>query len=73
MVFSSLVNRPKMKDPNVNRLDLSSHVFIPAGLGIPVGVDFQHGGEIWFPVPAATINRPSNFTSQLIRSGLGVA
>jgi hypothetical protein len=28
--------------------------------------------EIWFPVPAATFNRLSNFTSQFIRSGLGV-
>jgi hypothetical protein len=34
--------------------------------------DFQSGGEILFPVPAATFNRLSNFTSQFIRSGLGV-
>jgi hypothetical protein len=63
----------EMKDSNLNMLDLSPHVFITAGLGISVGVDFKDGGEILFPVPAATFNRLSNFTSQLIRSELGVA
>jgi hypothetical protein len=61
-----------MKDPNVNRLDFTLHVFVPAGLGISLGVDFQSGGEILFPVSAATFNRLSNFALQFIRSGLGV-
>jgi len=38
----------EMKDPNLNMLDLSPHVFITAGLGISVGVDFKDGGEILF-------------------------
>jgi hypothetical protein len=61
-----------MKDGAMNMWDLPSAVFIDSGLGISVDVDFQSGGEIWFPVPAATFDRLSNFTSQFIRSGLGV-
>ena len=49
-----------MKDGAMNMWDLPSAVFIDSGLGISVDVDFQSGGEIWFPVPAATFNRLSN-------------
>jgi hypothetical protein len=38
----------EMKDPNLNMLDLSPPVSIPAGLGISVDVDFKDGGEILF-------------------------
>jgi hypothetical protein len=50
----------EMKDPNLNRLDLSPHVYITAGLGISVGVDSNMVEKSSSPVLVATFNRLSN-------------
>ena len=50
-----------MKDGAMNMWDLPSAVFIDSGLGISVDVDFQSGGEIWFPVPGGYFQSAKQF------------